>query len=120
MFSYYHWPIMVAYKDWESRSANPLGNKDWFTVASENDYRFVQQKETKSDRHRVIRMRHDNIYVQINSNDTIQSIKYYKETKHGGVWRTIVGRGSTEEDRKIVERARKLWREELNKKRKRG
>lgn len=110
-------PIQVFYKSWESGSSNPLGGKNWFTVASENDYRFVQQKESNSDRKRVIRMKHGNVYVKINSNDTIQSVQYYKETAHGGVWRTIVGSGSTEAERKIVERARKLWREELSKKR---
>ena len=99
----------------DSGMTNAIGTDRWFTVASESNYRFIQQKETKSEKREVKQTRTSNIYVKVTQNDTIQSVSYYEPSE--GRWYTITGAGKTEKERRIIKRARRLWQAELSKKR---
>ena len=94
---------------------NIFGNEKWFTVASEDNVRFLQKKESRSDKSFVKRAVMKNVYVTVSQNDTIQSIQYYN--KDTGAWRTIAGGGANAQERRIVERVRRLWQDELQKRR---
>lgn len=114
MFNYFS-PIRVCYKTWQSGVTNIFGNERWFAIASEDNVRFVQKKETRSDKGYVKRVHIKNVYVSISQNETIQEIKYYN--KESGAWRTIVGGGANAQERRIVERVRRLWQDERQKRR---
>ena len=102
-------------KTTESGVTNIFGNERWFAIASEDNVRFLQKKETRSDKGYVKRVQIKNVYVTISQNDTIQEIKYYN--KDAGTWRTIAGGGANAQERRIVERVRRLWQDELQKRR---
>lgn len=95
---------------------NPLGGQRWAVVATSNEFRFVQQKDSVEDGQGIKQYRMQNVYVTISRGDTIQQIVYWDDREER--WVTIAGSGSTAEEQRIVQRAHQLWQEQLRKRRK--